>query len=192
MHRPILTSPPATDPVSLTEAKAHLRVDASDEDDLITALIAAASGHLDGHTGILGRCLVTQTWAQRYDGWSRVMRLPFPDISNIVLTYTDSDDAEQTVASSLYSVFEDSIGSYLRFSDSFTSPTVGPDYGGVSAALTAGYGAASAVPAALKAAILLHVGTLYENRESVVVGTSTAQLPHAHAALIAPYRRVPV
>ena len=64
MHRPVLVTPPAETPVSRTEAKAHLRVDGTGDDDLIDGLIDAAVAHLDGYTGILGRCMVTQTWRQ--------------------------------------------------------------------------------------------------------------------------------
>jgi len=67
MYRPVLVTAPTAMPVSLTEAKAHLRVTSSDEDALITALIASATAYLDGWTGILGRCLMQQIWRQHYD-----------------------------------------------------------------------------------------------------------------------------
>jgi len=75
MYAPIRTTPPATLPVSLTEAKLHLRVDHDDEDLLIEGLIGAATDHLDGWTGILGRCLEEQEWRQDFDGFEN-FRLP--------------------------------------------------------------------------------------------------------------------
>lgn len=60
----------------------------------------------------------------------------------------------------------------------------------VSVTYVAGYGNADAVPAPIKAAILLIVGHLYENREASTVGVSAELLPMAVDALLAPYRRV--
>ena len=59
---PALVTPPSGAVVTLAAAKAHLRVDHDLDDSAIGALIAAAEAHLDGYGGILGRCLLTQTW----------------------------------------------------------------------------------------------------------------------------------
>lgn len=176
-------------PVTLAEAKDHLRVDFVDDDALILGYISAATGHLDGYTGLLGRCMVSQTWEQKYDVWCRVLRLPFPDVSSVVVTYTDEDDADVTVSAGLYAVLQDQRGHYIRFSDTFTSPTIGPDRAGVSISFDAGFGAAADVPWSIKAAILLFIGTLYENRETSARDFKPTM---AFEALIAPYRRVGV
>ena len=189
MHRPILSIAPTSQPISLAEAKTHLRVDASDEDTLIQSLILAAAGHLDGYTGLLGRCMITQTWLQKFDDWAHVMRLPFADIQSVVLKYTDDDGTQQTVSSDLYTVYQDARGHYIRFEDEFSDPSVGPDYAGVEATMVCGYGAADDVPAPLRAAMLLHIGTLYEYRETMADNVNPSM---AFEALIAPYRRVGV
>ncbi|KZY05265.1 hypothetical protein A3721_15150 [Sulfitobacter sp. HI0023] len=184
-----MNTAPAETPVSLAEAKAHLRVEpeVTAEDGLITGLVAAATAHLDGRAGILGRCIVTQTWVQKYDHWHRIMRLPFPDVQSVAVSYVDLDGAAQTVAPGLYTIQEDAIGGYVRFEDAFARPSIGPDVTGVSITFDAGFGVASNVPSAIKAAILLHIGTLYEYRETMADGV---QPTNAHEMLIAPYRRV--
>lgn len=64
----LLVTPPAAEPVSLAEAKAHLRVDISDDDALINALIVAARRSVEL---ITGQRLMAQTWQyflDRYPG----------------------------------------------------------------------------------------------------------------------------
>jgi uncharacterized phiE125 gp8 family phage protein len=193
MLAPILTTPPNTTPVTLTEAKAHLRVDSSDEDLLIQSLIEAATAHFDGYAGILGRCLIEQVWTVKYSDWpaSNYLRLPFPDVSAVTVKYFDVSNVEQTLSSGDVAILHDERGSLVRFADDYDYPAVydGRD-DGVQVAVTAGYGDDGAdVPAAIRAAILLMVGHLYQNREAVASGV-TMQLPLGVQALIAPYRRV--
>ena len=54
-----LIAGPGEEPVSLAEAKAFARIDGTDEDALVGALIAAARLHVESLTG---RALVSQTW----------------------------------------------------------------------------------------------------------------------------------
>ena len=60
---PVQSAAPAALPLTLDEVKAHCRVDSADDDAILTSLIHAATGHFDGWTGTLGRCLVTQDWS---------------------------------------------------------------------------------------------------------------------------------
>jgi uncharacterized phiE125 gp8 family phage protein len=196
MLAPVRTAPSQTTPVSLTEAKTHLRVEAAvmDDDALITSLIQAATDHLDGWTGILGRCLMTQQWQQDFWCWPdcRILRLPFPDVSASTVKYFDEDNASQDVADDMVAVLSDVRGSFIRFSDAFTYPGLYNDRGDrVQVTLTAGYGDATKVPSAIKAAILLLVGNWYANREAVTADPVIV-LPMAVDALLAPYRRVGV
>lgn len=63
-HRHNLITTPAVEPITLTEAKAHLRVDFADDNDLITTLIIVARQAVEEFTG---RALITQTWQVFYD-----------------------------------------------------------------------------------------------------------------------------
>src|SRR5262245_2558975 len=69
----ILLDGPAVEPVSLAEAKAHLRVAHDDDDDAITALIAGARVHVEAQTR---RALITQTWRLSRDVWPANGRIP--------------------------------------------------------------------------------------------------------------------
>ena len=193
MLRPILVTPPAAEIVSLDDAKVHLRVDGTDDDDLITMLEAAAEAHLDGYSGVLGRCLIDQVWRQDFVGFDWCLRLPFPDVSAIgSVKYYDTDNVQQTIDSANYQLLEDERSSFVQFTSTFSWPSTYYRPDPVSVQFTAGYGAAADdVPAAIRAAILLTIGHLYANREAVGDNTQMA-LPLGVDALITPYRRVGV
>lgn len=189
MLAPVRTAAPASTPVSLVEAKAHLRVDHSDDDTLITGLIAAATDHLDGWTGILGRAIITQTWRQDFYRFTPQMRLPLHPVASVTgVTYYDGDNVQQTLSTDIYELLTDGAGAYITRKADQAWPGTKNREAAISVTFVAGEAAASA---AIKAAILLAVGHLYENREAVSEG-SFGELPMAVSALIAPYRRVGV
>lgn len=191
MHAPVLISAPATFPVLLDDAKAHLRVDHEDDDDLIEGLIAAATEHLDGYTGVLGRALVTQTWRQDFCGFSARMGLPLRPVSSIAsVTYFDGDNATQALGSTVYGLFADAAGAYVALTPDQAWPSTRSRRDAVSVTYVAGV-ADTAVPAPIKQAILLMVGHWYANREAVSEG-SMAEVPMAVDALLRPYRAVGV
>lgn len=185
---PVRTVAPLVEPVTLDDAKAHCRVDGAEEDTLIAALISAAVGMLDGWSGTLGRCLVTQTWRQDFDGFAGdVLRLPFPDVASVTVAYTDAAGAAQVLDAANYHLVNGDLGASILLADAGVWPSVAVVPNAVRITMVCGYGAADAVPAAIKAAILLHVAHLYRNREAV--GDTQAVLPLSYDALIAPYRR---
>jgi uncharacterized phiE125 gp8 family phage protein len=150
--------------VDLEEAKRHLGVDDNDADDLIEALVAAATGKFDGPNGI-GRALGQQTWELRIDRpWPgcrhREIRLPLPPLQSVEsVTYLDEDGAEQTLATSDYDVV--GVGGMgrvvLKASASWPAMYDGAEV--LRVRFVAGY---DEVPAPLRQAILLQLGDLYE------------------------------
>lgn len=179
----VQTSAPAAEPVTLAEAKLHLRVDGGDEDALIGSLVTAARQTCESASG---RSFVTQTWKLTLDhfrGW--LIELPRPPLQSVTsIVYVDPAGVSQTLSASLYEV-------------DVTSPTgtVAPIWSGywpatqykrqaVAITYVAGYGAASAVPEAIKAAIKLLVGHYYENREAVVTGMTASELPLGVGSLL--------
>ncbi len=188
--KPVLTDVPALRPVSLAEAKAHLRVDFSDDDTLISALIDAATAHIDGYTGILARALVTQTWRQDFCDWpgDRVLRLPLAPVASVEsVKYFDAANVETTVSESgNYALLEDARGPYIKFTSDFAAPALYDERDDrIRVTFVAGYGDPSDVPAAIRAAVLLIVGDLYKNRDAGETAPNAAA-----TALLTPYRRV--
>lgn len=195
MYPPVRVTAPAGPPVTLQEVKQHLRLVAGAEtytveDAILQVYLDAAIAYLDGYSGVLGRCMVTQTWRQDFDDWSQCPRLPLLAAAISSVKYRKADSTLATVTSTDYSLKADDLGSYVRFGDDFSFPADLAESQAILIEFTAGFGAAADVPAALKAAILLLVAHWYVNRETVVTGTIATALPMAVDALIAPYRRV--
>lgn len=207
-HAPVLVSPPDMLPVSLDEAKLHLRVDSDDEDHLIGGLIEAATAYLDGWTGILGRCLVEQEWRQDFDGFARELCLPLGAVNSIAtVTWRNAAGQVATVPSARYDLRTDASGrAIVRFDADYEFSRDLHESRAVSVTYKAGWPtipaipedgdtpatpAQSTVPAPIKVAILLMIGHAYKNREAVTSGNATS-LPLGFAALTAPYRRAQV
>lgn len=86
---------PSAEPISLVEAKAHLRVDMNNEDILIGLLIGAAREQAEA---ITHRSLILQTWEQTYDSWPCTIELPCGPLRAVVsVQYIDSHGVTQTL-----------------------------------------------------------------------------------------------
>ena len=194
MHAPVLVTPPAEEPVTLAEAKLQCRIEAgdTDQDALLELYLDAAVSHLDGYSGVLGRCLVQQTWRQDFDGLCQALRLPMPALSVTSVELVDEAGAPTVVAGASYELQHDALGSFVRMADGYASPVTLTESRGVRVTFVAGYGAAASVPSRVRLAILLLVSHWYQNREAVNVGNITSLMPLAFDELIRPLRRVGV
>lgn len=170
--------------VTWDEARRHLRLDGDDEKTYVEGLILAAQGHIDGPAGWLGRAVGEQTIELRFDSFYRpcegaLIRLPYRPIVDVVsVARIDSDGAEIEISDENYALVVDRIAPRNGLS--------WPPGGGV-IRYVAGY-PADQVPAPIKQAILLMIGSWYKNREEVVVGATVAELPMAAQALLSLYR----
>jgi len=171
----VLVESPETEPVSLTEAKLHLRVDGSDEDTLISALIVAARQAAESYTR---RAFITQTWRYTCDRLTTAVTLPHQPLQSVTSIAIDG----VTLAASNYEV--DTASGRVRPLSRYAAD----DIGGIAITFVSGYGAASDVPQAIRQAMLLMVGHWYEHREAVITGSISSELPLTARALLAPYR----
>lgn len=205
----VLITPPAEEPISVGEAKAHCRVSITDDDALLSALVIAARQHVESYTR---RALITQTWEGTLDqfpdsgqaayrglgttvGRESEIALPLPPLVSVTsVKYLETAaGALTTLATTEYLV--DTASQPGRLTPAYGKywPCTYPVMNAVTIRYVAGYGAAGAVPQAVKQAMLLLIGSWYDAREqwsvverSITNGIEIAGLPAA-AALLAPY-----
>jgi uncharacterized phiE125 gp8 family phage protein len=187
-----LITPPETLPITLTEAKAQLAVDFNDHDDLIRLLMGAAVGYCDGPEGFLERALVDQTWDVVLDGFpNNEIRIPLPPLIEVVgVFYDDGAGNEQSVAPDAYTVDSANEPGWVLPTSPGSWPSTFSGINSVRVRFRAGYvdnstsPATGKVPDDLKQAILLYVGTLYAQRETVVVGNIVQAVPWSAEQLL--------
>lgn len=153
----------SAEPVTLTEAKAHLRVDASDEDALITQLIVSARTLAEQKAG---RAIATATYTLKLDAFpAGEIRLDWAPVASVTqVSYVDTAEATQVLSSTLYTLDAHNEPAWLL-------PAYGtewPDTLDTANAVTVTYvaGEGTSAPESAKSWILLHVGHWYKNREA--------------------------
>ena len=181
MPMQLITSP-AGEPISLAEAKLHLRVDFDDDDSLIQVLISAARQAAETLTN---RQLMAARWRMVLDSFpgpslmgvpagqtftlpGHAVLLPKSPVASVVeIRYLDMAGIWQVMPAANYTV--DNACEPGRITPVFGQiwPIALPQIGAVSVIFDAGYGNASAVPEGIKTWIKLRVGSLYVHREEV-------------------------
>lgn len=181
----LLTAPPAVEPVALDEAKAWLRLQGGDDDDLVRSLLVSARLLVEAQTR---RLLVTQGWRLTFDAWPATRRLhlpltPFQGLGAIAVA--SADGTMQALSPALYELDPAPLAPRLCLAPLLPAP--GRELAGISIDVTAGYGSAPAdVPAPLRQAILMLAARWFENRGDAP--TDTEIMPAAIDALILPFR----
>lgn len=182
------TTAPSSQPVTLAEAKAHLRVDIADDDTLITNLIKAATIYAESVTR---RQFIDASFTLYLPEFPGVIEVPRPPIDSVTtLKYYNSAGTLTTLtAVTDYVVDTTGIIATVRPAYSKDWPATRDVWDAVQLIFKAGYGAATTdVPEPIRQAILLMVGHWYAHREPVVVGTTAGEVPLAVGALLSPYR----
>lgn len=142
-----ITSQPDGELFSLEEAKRHLRVYDASFDDEITQLIRAARDYCERFTQRTLRTTVTRTLKQ-CEWWCDELHLPWPPLIAVSsVTYYDTDNALQTLASSNYSVeLSTDGGGRIVWAYNATIPALYFRPDAVIVTFTTGYADATALP----------------------------------------------
>ena len=171
-----VTIAPAVEPLTLAEAKLHLKMDGiSADDDLITSLIIAARQYAENYCN---RGFITQTIAQvynRFPEFEGVLRLAVSPLMSVTsVFYKDENGDNQTWADANYVVDNYTEPGEISLANSKIYPTTLTEKNTIMVIYQVGYGNAAAVPIAIKQAMLLLIGHFYVNREDTVSEKRTA------------------
>jgi uncharacterized phiE125 gp8 family phage protein len=194
-----LYTAPTTEPVTVAEAKLHIRAtEDTVEDALVSSLITAAREYCETFTR---RSFLPQVWDLKLDSFcdpaaykDGVIWLPKPPVTAVTsITYLDTAGDSQTLSTSIYTYDLPSgpKASRARVQEAYGQvfPQTRSTLNAVTIRFAAGYATAAAVPYSIKAAMLLLIGHWYQNRETVVVGVGigSVQVPTSAEALLWPY-----
>ena len=177
------TVAPTAYPVTVSEAKQHLRVDHDDEDYRIQRLIASATDVAEQY---LKAPLMTQTWVQQMSAFRyRYVELEVYPVQSITsVTYIDPNDVEQTLSTDVYDLDIGQNPSFLYLKHDQSWPSVRGVHNDVTITMVCGW---TTTPPAVIEAIMLMIGDGYEHREETVLGTIVAKRG-AVASLLNKYR----
>jgi len=203
MARLTISSAASTDILTTAEAKTHLRVTHSAEDTYIGTLIKVATTFAEKYCA---SAFVDTTYKMTMENWQDVFvsnstpvggfYSPYTGLSQILLpkspissvssiTYYDTDNAQQTWASSNYNVLNpENQKGFIEVADGSEYPSIYSRGNAITITFISGYGAAASdVPDTIKQAVLLIIGNLYEKREDMV-----HRMPTSAEYLLEPFR----
>ena len=189
--RRVLTTPPAIEPITLAEAKAHARITTSDDDALVSALIVAAREYVEAY---IHGALINQTWTFYWNAGDislfnqRYFSLPLTPIRSITsISIYDTDGIGTPFTDYTLS------GDRIVLNDNYDWPYLYRSQDSTAVVVVLGFGPlATDVPASLRLAIKILVTQWYEKREAVFDSSEISQgsIPFGVSTLLARYRNV--
>lgn len=172
------------EPVTASLAKAHLRVDHSDDDTIIAAYIASARAHVERYCGARFASQTLVVKCDGFDDFARLSEAPVTSVSSVA--YVDTDGTTQTLSTDVYELRADGLETSIALKYEQTWPAIRTG-SRITVTLVAGYATA---PETVKQAMLLLIAAWYENREAGPAGElAHPYVPPAFDALLANERR---
>lgn len=181
-------SGPFVEPVTIAEAKQHLRVDVDTDDAYIASLITAAREYCEDY---LDRTLNHTQWQMKLDNFPAEIGMPRPPmasggtVANVTVTYIENSlGASVVLPSGQYRIDRDATPGALRPLYGGSWPSHLSDENSLTVTWWAGYGSTpDDVPRVVRHAILMLVGTWYERRQAVD-SVSASEVPMGAKALL--------
>jgi len=182
-----VVTPATSNPITLTEAKTHLKVDTTADDTFITNLIKSATSSAQEYTN---RFFIATTIQQVGDKWediSNLFKSPVLSVSHI--KYVDPDGTLQTLSTNVYFVDEVNKPARIGLKPNQSFPTIIDRLNAVYVEYRVGTAAGpDEVDEGIRQALLLTIGNWYQNRQAVVTGTIATELPMNAKFLLDQYK----
>lgn len=187
MRRSIKVKTPATLSImTVAEAKTHLRIDHTYDDDYITALIEVATEYIQEYTNTFLLTTVIEQYSDTWEGSQYLLKSPYADIDSI--GYFDSNNTFTIWAQTEYVISKYGAPVRVGLNQDKSYPTLANRLDAVKVAYTVGYSAADKIPKPLIQAAKLLVATYYENREETIIGKIASVVPNTVKRLLNTYK----
>jgi uncharacterized phiE125 gp8 family phage protein len=189
MKNILISTPPESEPVTVSELKKHCNIYHDEDDAYLKGVIMAARNYVENY---VRRALITQTIQARFDCFPghiiELERAPVQSVTSI--TYTNTAGVPTVLDASAYTVDIYSSPARIVPASGTTWPSTDDDVpSAVVIEYIAGYGTSREnVPDALRHGVLMQAAHFYENREPTVMGGMVSKIPETVDALIGPYR----
>lgn len=184
----VMTSGPSLEPITVAEAKAHLRLDDTTQDTLIASLILTSRLHIEA---ALGLSLIQQSWRLTLNTGTgssplpQAIRLPLHPVSALTSVKSTSADGTITTLAATATTLDPGPPAHI-----IATAGAWPIGDNLTVLFSTGFGAAATdVPAPIRQALLLLVAHWYEHRDPIEIGCSDTAIPHAVSSLLHPYAR---
>lgn len=182
-----VVTPATSNPITLTEAKTHLKVDTTADDTFITNLIKSATSSAQEYTN---RFFIATTIQQVGDKWediSNLLKSPVASVTNI--KYVNPSDSLQTLSTDVYFVDDVNKPARIGLKPNQSFPEIIDRLNAVQVNYVVGLAAGpDEVDEGIRQALLLTIGNWYQNRQAVVTGTIATELPMNAKFLLDQYK----
>lgn len=133
-----ITTEPVCEPVTVADLRTHLRLDTTDQDDMLAGIIAACRKFAEDYQH---RTIITTSYQQYLENWPCVIEPVRPPLISVEsVKYIDTAGTEQTLAADQYRVDTASAPGRITRAYSVTYPTLQGVSNQVEINFTAGYG----------------------------------------------------
>lgn len=187
MRRPKIITPPAAEPLLLTDVKTRLSISDTLDDTDITSYIQAAREQAESY---MQRSIITQTVEIALDRFPVEIELPFGPLQSITsITYLDADQVEQTLDSANYTADDYGMTPWVLLAADTDWPGTYDAANAVTVRYVVGWGAAGTdVPADVTNAMLLAVGHWIRFQAEAESGIGPTRMPRQFYDLLNRHR----